>query len=159
MRVITTAYTVAFLAEQAFGHPTRLHPRIIDFSSFRLSTTSEYSNATHTTQSSIAHDLVKRHTSYLDVATALLRQVAPGAEFRLVDDHYVGTNGVGHVNFKQTAHGLDIDNADFNVNVYKSVTLQPSDLLKVILRWPKMEASSLTGVPSTKDYYPLLIRY
>ena len=32
-------------------------------------------------------------------------------------DHYVGTNGIAHYYFKQTANDLDIDNADFNVNI------------------------------------------
>ena len=53
----------------------------------------------------------------MDAATAVVKKVLPNAEFRLVDDHYVGSNGIAHVNFKQTVHGLDIDNADFNVNV------------------------------------------
>jgi extracellular elastinolytic metalloproteinase len=34
-----------------------------------------------------------------------------------VDDHYVGNNGIAHFYFKQTVNDLDIDNADFNVNV------------------------------------------
>lgn len=34
-----------------------------------------------------------------------------------MDDHYVGTNGIAHFNFKQTVNGVDIDNADFNVNI------------------------------------------
>jgi extracellular elastinolytic metalloproteinase len=34
-----------------------------------------------------------------------------------VGDHYVGTNGIAHFYFKQTVNDLDIDNADFNVNI------------------------------------------
>lgn len=60
--------------------------------------------------------LLKRD-SYVDSATAVVQSTVPGVEFRVVDDHYVGTNGVAHVNFKQTVHGLDVDNSDFNVNV------------------------------------------
>lgn len=54
---------------------------------------------------------------YVDTATQLVQKTVPGATFRVVGDHYVGDNGVAHINFKQTANGLDIDNADFNVNV------------------------------------------
>jgi extracellular elastinolytic metalloproteinase len=46
-----------------------------------------------------------------------VKKAAPGAEYRIVSDHYIGKNGITHVHFKQTAFGLDIDNADFNVNV------------------------------------------
>lgn len=54
---------------------------------------------------------------YVGTATALIKSVAPGITFRLVDDHYIGANGIAHVYFKQTANGVDIDNAAFNVNV------------------------------------------
>jgi extracellular elastinolytic metalloproteinase len=123
MRVIITAYAATFLAGQVFGHPTSvpsrraLQQRVVDFNSFRLSTTTEYSNVTDTTKIGLSNVLVRRQDSYLDTAIALLKQVALDAKFRLVDDHYIGTNGISHVNFKQTVHGLDIDNADFNVNV------------------------------------------
>jgi len=52
-----------------------------------------------------------------DTATELVKATVPGATFRLVGDHYVGTNGIAHFNFKQTVNNLDIDNADFNVNI------------------------------------------
>jgi len=53
-----------------------------------------------------------------DIASALVKSSHPGAEFRLVSS-YSSRNGVTHVSFKQTAHGIDIDTADFNVNVGK----------------------------------------
>jgi extracellular elastinolytic metalloproteinase len=56
-------------------------------------------------------------TSPEAVATDLVKATIPGATFRLTDDHYVGSNGVAHFYFKQTANDLDIDNADFNVNI------------------------------------------
>jgi extracellular elastinolytic metalloproteinase len=125
MRFVTSSIAAALLASQVLGHPSSTHssrrstgalqPRVIDLSAFRLKALASYTNATSTTESDIA-SLVKR-ADYLDTATSLVQQIAPGAEFRLVDDHYVGDNGVGHVNFKQTVNGLDIDNADFNVNV------------------------------------------
>lgn len=89
--------------------------RAVDLNKYRLQTVADYSNKAATSTNSDLH-LLKRET-YVDTATELVKKVAEGAEFRLVDDHYVGSNGVAHVNFKQTAHGLDIDNADFNVNV------------------------------------------
>lgn len=60
---------------------------------------------------------LSKRVTYIETAKALVQKVAPGSEFRVVDDHYVGSNGIAHVNLKQTVHGLDIDNADFNVNV------------------------------------------
>ncbi|RYP03110.1 hypothetical protein DL764_005371 [Monosporascus ibericus] len=89
--------------------------RAVDLDKYRLGTVSHYSN-TESTSTNPALRLLKRAT-YVETATELLKGVAPGAEFRLVEDHYVGSNGVAHVNFKQTVHGLDIDNADFNVNI------------------------------------------
>ncbi|KFZ04297.1 hypothetical protein V502_10257, partial [Pseudogymnoascus sp. VKM F-4520 (FW-2644)] len=93
-----------------------LQGRAVDFNAFRLGTKASYSNATYTTGSSVISSLSKRVT-YIETAKALVQKVAPGSEFRVVDDHYVGSNGIAHVNLKQTVHGLDIDNADFNVNI------------------------------------------
>ncbi|KAK0109422.1 Fungalysin/Thermolysin Extracellular metalloproteinase 5, variant 2 [Cadophora gregata] len=122
MRFLSHAGTVALLAANVLGHPSApstsrrgLSPRVIDLTKFRITTESTYSNATATAESEIV-PLVRR-ADYVDTATALVASVAPGAEFRVVDDHYVSDSGIAHVNFKQTAHGLDIDNADFNVNV------------------------------------------
>ncbi|GAO13523.1 hypothetical protein UVI_02016010 [Ustilaginoidea virens] len=53
--------------------------------------------------------------SYVATAEELLKSKAPGAEYRVVNDHYVGSDGIAHVYFKQTLHGLDIDNADANI--------------------------------------------
>lgn len=164
MRLITAASASAFLASQAFGHPTSATPRrtllgrVVDLNAFRLATVTEYSNSTNTTNSISANLLFKRD-DYVDAATALVEQVVPSAEFRLVDDHYVsthlftllslpdgynsqiGTNGIAHVNFKQTVHQLDIDNADFNVNV--STTLVRLEVLVLIIqqdcqRWQRV---------------------
>ncbi|OBT50209.1 hypothetical protein VE04_09851 [Pseudogymnoascus sp. 24MN13] len=122
MRLTTAAALVALLPCAALAHPALvssrrdINGRAVNFDAFRLGTKADYSNAGFTAKSSIVSSLTKRGT-YLETAQALVKQVAPGAEFRVVDDHYVGSNGVAHVNFKQVAHGLDIDNADFNVNV------------------------------------------
>lgn len=54
---------------------------------------------------------------YLDIATKFAKKVAPNTQFRVSDDHYVGKNGVAHIYLKQTVHGIDITNADMNINV------------------------------------------
>ncbi|CZS99711.1 hypothetical protein WAI453_002365 [Rhynchosporium graminicola] len=124
MRFLSRAGAVALLASNVLGHPASQHsqsstrgllPRTIDLSRFRITTESTYSNATATAESDIS-SLTKR-VDYVDTASAVVSKIAPGAEFRVVSDHYVSENGIAHVYFKQTAHGLDIDNADFNVNV------------------------------------------
>jgi extracellular elastinolytic metalloproteinase len=122
MRLTTAAALVALLPATALAHPALvssrrdLNGRAVNFDNFRLGTKADYSNAGATTKSTLVASLNKRGT-YLETAEALVKKVAPGSEFRVVDDHYVGSNGVAHVNFKQVLHGLDIDNADFNVNV------------------------------------------
>ncbi|TLS30654.1 hypothetical protein PpBr36_02753 [Pyricularia pennisetigena] len=89
--------------------------RAVDLDAFRLQPTAKYVPKDEVPDqmslSFVSND------NYVEVATDLVKSVAPGIEFRVVGDHYVGTNGVAHVNFKQTAHGIDIDNADFNVNI------------------------------------------
>ncbi|SMR60810.1 unnamed protein product [Zymoseptoria tritici ST99CH_1E4] len=54
---------------------------------------------------------------YVRAATRFVERTFPDAEFREVGDHYVSGSGIGHVYFKQTIFGYDIDDADFNVNV------------------------------------------
>lgn len=64
------------------------------------------------------HHLIDRDQSdYLSAATHFVSKLVPNASFRVADDHYIGDNGVAHVRFRQTIHGVDIRNADFNVNV------------------------------------------
>lgn len=99
------------------AHPTAdnsLVARGIDLNAFRLKGTSEYVNASVADSPSVR---LRRREDYLETATELVKSIVNGATFRVVGDHYVGSNGIAHVNFKQTAHDLDIDNADFNVNV------------------------------------------
>jgi extracellular elastinolytic metalloproteinase len=120
MHFLTAATAAAILAHQALAHPTAqpavnsngIQSRSVDLNSYRLTTVPEFVNVETTTNL----DFEKRAT-YVETATDAVKKVAPNAEFRLVDDHYVGDNGIAHVNFKQTAHGIDIDNADINVNV------------------------------------------
>ncbi|RYP21257.1 hypothetical protein DL767_009309 [Monosporascus sp. MG133] len=82
---------------------------------FRLKEAPGYTRASEVAANS-AFKLLKRG-DYVETASELVKSIAPSATFRVVGDHYVGTNGVGHVNFKQTAHDLDIENADFNVHI------------------------------------------
>ncbi|CAG8975503.1 hypothetical protein HYALB_00012279 [Hymenoscyphus albidus] len=123
MRVVSTASAAAFLAGQVLGHPSAIPPlngvsrRSVDLNNFRFDTATEYVNTADTKDHPIAK--LARRGDYLETATELVKKIAPNSEFRIADDHYVGDNGIAHVNFKQTVHGLDIDNADFNVNIAK----------------------------------------
>lgn len=72
----------------------------------------------HKSTSQMVHSFsYSKDDDYVATATKLVKSTFPNMTFRTVKDHYIGTNGIGHVHFKQTAHGIDIDNADFNVNV------------------------------------------
>lgn len=88
----------------------------LDLESLRLKTSSTYVKSAEL-------DLTPRHLrfqkrdTYLDTAIEAAKRIAPGATFRVSDDHYVGTNGLKHVYFHQTVHGIDIDNAVLNINV------------------------------------------
>jgi extracellular elastinolytic metalloproteinase len=103
------------VASHPTGHGNSLVSRAIDLNAFRLKATSEYVNASVAVPSLGLHQI--KRSDYIETATELVKSVVKGATFRLVGDHYVGSNGIAHVNFKQTANELDIDNADFNINV------------------------------------------
>ncbi|KAF5022703.1 hypothetical protein F66182_5251 [Fusarium sp. NRRL 66182] len=110
------------LAPQAAAHPSRRQPssaslgkRDIDLEAFRMPQLTKY-----VAQDEVPEDIsvkVDKRAEYTETATDLVKTTFPKATFRLVDDHYVGTNGIAHVNFKQTVNGIDVDNADFNVNI------------------------------------------
>lgn len=61
---------------------------------------------------------------YVRAATSQVQEAVPNASFRIVGDYYVGTNNVGHVHFQQIIDGIDVDTANFNVNVGCRVLLQ-----------------------------------
>ena len=146
---------------QVHGHPTSaVNPkpwsnivrRTLDLNKLRLSQTATYVDASAAASGPTVK--LSRRDTYLDTATELVRRVAPEATFRVVGDHYIGTNGVAHVNFKQTAHGIDIDNADFNVNVsfysrmgFRQVTTHKSALS----RSARMELCSLMETVFTQE--------
>ncbi|KAI1821472.1 extracellular elastinolytic metallo proteinase [Xylaria intraflava] len=89
--------------------------RAVDLNAYRITQSPEYVNRAVAKTNPKVHAF--KSDSYVDAATAFVKSIVPNASFRVVSDHYVSSNGIAHVNFKQTAHGLDIDNADFNVNV------------------------------------------
>jgi extracellular elastinolytic metalloproteinase len=114
---------LAGLAANVQAHPHGSDPeaphvskRGVDITRFRMPELSDYTPAEVAKDSEAVKMMAKRE-SYVEAATDLVKSVAPDAEFRVVTDHYVGKNGIAHVNFKQTVHGIDVDNADFNVNV------------------------------------------
>lgn len=126
------------LAANVQAHPQRhqrntntaMAKRGVDIDSFRMPQVGDYNGAKVTKESADIMSIAKRDASYVDTASEVVKTVAPDAEFRVVKDHYVGSNGVAHVNFRQTIHGIDVDNADFNVNVSPPL---PYILLKWIM--------------------------
>jgi extracellular elastinolytic metalloproteinase len=116
------ASSLALVGAHPGGHAHSIVSRGIDLNAYRLKATSEYVNASVAETPSTA----QRHKrgDYIGAATDLVKSIADGATYRVVEDHYVGTNGIAHVNFKQIANGLDIDNADINVNVSIIILLQ-----------------------------------
>lgn len=129
------------LAARVYAHPQVRHAnpsplskRGVDINNFRLPELSEYKTSSEAVSSDSVSSITQS-ANYVDTAKDLVKSVAPDAEFRLVEDHYVGTNGIAHVNFKQTAHGIDIDNADFNVNVSFSESSNVASKLTSVTDW------------------------
>jgi extracellular elastinolytic metalloproteinase len=102
-------------AHPASTHSQSLAKRTVDLDSFRLKVAAEYVNST-AVDTGVVPTIERRGSSPEDTAIKLVKRIAKGAEFRLVES-YTGDNGVTHFYFKQTANGVDIDNGDFNVNV------------------------------------------
>lgn len=85
------------------GHPAPearvgagLQRRTIDLNAFRLPALSEYINAT-IAESSIDSAALGKRADYVDTASDLVKSKNPDATFRVVQDHYVGANGIAHV--------------------------------------------------------------
>lgn len=118
MRFLTQGAATALLVTQVLGHPAPaaqgIQRRTVDLSAYKLGVGSTYTNNVVITEKPEFRAFTA--PSYTDTAAALVRSTVPGAEFRLASS-YVSGNGVGHAVFKQTVHGIDIDTADFNVNV------------------------------------------
>lgn len=96
------------LSQTSKSHLTK---RVVDLTAFKFKVAANYTDST-----SVENRDSIRSNSPEDTATELVKRTVPDAKFRLVES-YTGTNGVAHFYFKQTANDLDIDNADFNVNV------------------------------------------
>lgn len=126
------------LPMNVLAHPAEQHAsnvlsrRGVDIESFRLPLKAKYMDSEATAQKIQAMSFSK-DDDYVSTATKLVKSTFPKSTFRVVDDHYIGTNGIGHVHFKQTAHGLDIDNSDFNVNV-STLSLATLSLRSLIFR-------------------------
>lgn len=101
-----------------------LSKRAVNLDSLRVKVATTYKNATDV-ESDPSMPVLTRRASAEDTATELVEKTVPGATFRLVGDHYVATNGMAHFYFKQTANDIDIDTADFNVNVSLEPFLGP----------------------------------
>lgn len=127
-----------------------LAKRGIDLEDYSMPSLSSY---TKTSSASSKHDFAIVSDDYVAIAIALAKDVAHGAEFRVVGDHYVDANGVAHINLRQTVHGLDIDNADFNINVcIPPLSAPPSqhkqELINNKFNRSRMERSSLMETAS-----------
>ncbi|KAH7305639.1 putative extracellular metallo proteinase MEP [Rhexocercosporidium sp. MPI-PUGE-AT-0058] len=124
MRLVSQTAIAALLTANVLGHPhasssspRSLQKRTVDLTAYRLGVGASYTtNVVIEEQVSTFRAFTK--PTYVDTATTLVKSKFPNAEFRLVTN-YVSGNGVGHVTFKQTVHGIDIDTADVNVNVGK----------------------------------------
>ena len=128
-----TSALLAVLGSAALtrSHPTKRHtslaPRgIANLDAFRLPMMANYTSARDS--KAPQHNMMPFAPSDpVEVATEHVKKMNPGLTFRVVSDHYVGSNGISHIRFKQTMHGIDIDNADYNVNVstFTSPSLTP----------------------------------
>ncbi|KAK6209242.1 hypothetical protein LQW54_006454 [Pestalotiopsis sp. IQ-011] len=93
-----------------------LNKRSVDLNQYRTDSNAQY-KASSEAKNDASLKVLKR-SDYVETATELVKSTFPDAEFR-VTNNYIGTNGIGHVYFKQTVHGLDVDNSAFNVNIGK----------------------------------------
>jgi hypothetical protein len=108
-------------AHPAHGGHRTLNRRGVDLDSYRFDVPVDYTNANAVGADASISSLTRRSTAE-DTASELVKKIVPGATFRMADN-YVGSNGVSHIYFKQTANGLDVDNGDFNVNVSNKIAL------------------------------------
>ncbi|KAH7304728.1 Fungalysin metallopeptidase-domain-containing protein [Stachybotrys elegans] len=55
--------------------------------------------------------------NYTETAASFVKQSFPEYDFRMLGGHYIGKNGVGHVQFRQSVNGVDLDNGNLNINI------------------------------------------
>ena len=137
MRSVLLASLASLSAIGVRGHPhgsqvrNGLRRRAVDLDAFRVKHAAAYMNVTEVqADPNIESTLTKRATAQ-EIADDLVKFTVPGATFRLAGDSYVGDNGIAHCYYKQTANGLDIDTADFNVNVSWKYFLLKSDYMRL----------------------------
>ncbi|KAI8932460.1 hypothetical protein NX059_010645 [Plenodomus lindquistii] len=122
MRSFLLASLASLSAVSVYGHPAHnsrgLTRRAVDLNAFRPKVNTSYKNATAVIADPTIPTIARRADPE-QVATELVAQIVPEAQFRLLNDHYVGTNGIAHFYYKQTVNGIDVDTGDFNVNVGK----------------------------------------
>ncbi|KAF4549268.1 Fungalysin metallopeptidase (M36)-like protein [Elsinoe fawcettii] len=114
-KIIAIAAAVSSVAAhprpQVEGRPGRISRSIDDFQPQGFT---QYVN-----KDEVPADLVGGRFSgdYEAAAEAFVAQQFPGVTLRKADSSYQGSNGIGHVFFRQQINGVDLDNADVNVNV------------------------------------------
>ncbi|KAJ6789113.1 hypothetical protein PWT90_08947 [Aphanocladium album] len=115
-----TAVLLALGATAASAHAVHasggLNGKSIDVRKFAMPDLAHYS-PNYSKDKSKRQINLPRNAPPVDAALAFVKKRAPGVEFRMADDYYTSTSGITHVNFKQTLHGIDIDNADFKANI------------------------------------------
>lgn len=121
MRFLPRTGVMALLASNILGHPLDpsssprgVQRRAIDFSAYTFDVGAEYTNNAESSELSLGGSF--DGPNYVDTATALVREMYPDADFRVLSNYQSG-NGIGHVVFKQTVHGFDVETGDLNVNV------------------------------------------
>lgn len=85
----------------------------------RGETSGTYLNSKHET-SNVVHQSCSSDCieDAITIATKHVAKLAPGIEYRLVNDHYTDEDtGITHAYFLQTFKGIDIENTQINVNV------------------------------------------
>ncbi|KAF2762893.1 hypothetical protein EJ05DRAFT_432919 [Pseudovirgaria hyperparasitica] len=92
--------------------------RTVDLNKFRLPAKAQYTQNEKVREENINGSIQKRADA-VETATELVKKTFPDASFRVVPDYYTGDSGITHIHVRQTAHDLDIDNADFNINIAK----------------------------------------
>ncbi|CZT10739.1 related to Extracellular metalloproteinase MEP [Rhynchosporium agropyri] len=123
MRFVSQTAVAALLTANVLGHPHAstssgsIQKRTVDLAAYKLGVGASYTTNVVIEEKQPEFRAFSKPT-YVDTATTLVRSKFPNAEFRLVTSYQSG-NGIGHVAFKQTVHGIDIDTADVNVNVGK----------------------------------------
>lgn len=132
------------LAHPGHSH-TKIQKRSIDLEAYRFGGGGSYHSVPSTSKRSLKS---KRKATNQETAVEFLMSTFPTTSFRLIQDHYVGDNGVEHFYFKQLANNLDIDNSNLNINVRVLLNGEVQELTSH--RWPKMEQSYLMAILCTR---------